>query len=268
MGKGLRALKKNPRFFFEKDAFEEIGLGKNMVQSLQHWLISTESAVSKGKGKDRILEFTHFGNWLLKYDPALKYFDTVAMLHYNIVSSEEPSTTWYWYFNEFTENLTDKDLMFSQLFEWITQREKREVSENSIRRDIDCILRMYASEERPEDPEEIIVSPFSRLKLIQERTETWQKQPINISDDNLLFVKYALCKYSENENQYELALQDIINKEKLLGKVFNMDSTDIIKVLTKLENDFFYKIKFTRTNNLDVVQLPKVTLKDLLDNHT
>lgn len=267
IGKGLRALEKNPRFFFEKDAFEKIGLGKNMVQSLQHWLTSTEAAISEGTGKERVLKFTAFGEWLLKNDPALKYFDTVAMLHYNIASNEEPSSTWYWYFNEFNEELTDKEGMFNQLFEWITQRENRTVSENSIRRDIDCVLKMYSSMESPEDPEETIVSPFARLKLIQERNEIWRKQTINIENDNLLFIKYALCKYSETEEQYELSLEDIINKEKLLGKVFNMDSAEIIRALTSLENDFYYRIKFTRTNNLDIVHLPKVTLKELLDNH-
>lgn len=267
LGKGLRALQSDPRFFFEKDAFERIGLGKNMVQSLQHWLIAVEAAESEGIGKDRILKFTPFGKWLLKNDPALKYFDTVAMLHYNITSEEEPSSTWYWYFNEYSEDITDRDNMFNHLNEWVKQRETRAVSENSIRRDVDCILRMYASEEDPEDPEEIITSPFARLQLIRERNEFWHKNEINIPDNNLLFIKYALCKYSEEENQFEISLEDIVNKEKLLGRVFNMSLAKIIKALTRLEGDFYYKIEFTRTNNLDIVHLPKITVNELLDNH-
>ena len=267
LGKGLRALEKDPRFFFRKDAFEKIGLGKNMVQSLQHWLIAVNAAVSVGTGKNRVLEFTYFGEWLLNNDPALKYFDTIAMLHYNIVSQDEPSTSWYWYFNEFPNEMSDKETLFNELNEWVKQRETRKVSENSIRRDVDCLLRMYASEEETEDPEEIITSPFAKLKLIVERNETWFKNEINIPNNNLLFIKYALCKYSEDNDRYEISLEDILNEKKLLGKVYNMNSSQVIDALTMLENDYYYKVEFTRTNNLDIVQLPKMSIVDLLENH-
>lgn len=264
-GKGLRATYNNPRFFFEDDAFEKIGLGKNMVQSLQHWLIATESAVSNGIGKERTLDLTRFGRWILKNDPALKRFDTIAMLHYNISSNEEPSTTWYWYFNEYSETIADKKSMFKQLNGWVQERETRVVSENSIWRDIECITRMYASDEQPDDPEEVIVSPFARLNLLEEKNDMFIKREINDKTEDLLFIKYSLCKYSDETNQYEIGLDDLVNKSKLLGKVFNLKTTSIIKALSELENDDFYKITFTRTNNLDMIKLPKLTLNDFLE---
>lgn len=267
IGKGLRALKNDPKFFFRKDAFEKVGLGKNMVQSLQHWLIAIQAAESVGIGKNRVLEFTSFGEWLLKNDPALKYFDTIAMLHYNIVSREEPSTTWYWYFNEFPDEFTNKETLFNELKKWVDQREPRKVSENSIRRDVDTLLRMYASEKELEDPEEVLISPLSKLQLIIERNETWLKNSISIPNNNILFIKYALCKYSEEEERYEISVDELLNEKKLLGKVYNMNTQDIIKALTMLENDFYYKIEFTRTNNLDIVKLPKITVNELLEKH-
>lgn len=268
LGKGLRALKNDPKFFFRKDSFEKIGLGKNMVQSLQHWLIAVDAAKSVGIGKNRVLEITSFGHWLIKNDLALKYFDTIAMLHYNIVSREEPSSAWYWYFNEFTDEITDKDNMFNKLNDWVKQRETRKVSENSIRRDVDCILKMYTAEKEPDDPEETISSPFSKLHLIQERNEFWYKSEINTPNDNILFIKYALCKYSEDQNIYAISLDDIVHEKKLLGKVFNMTSLEIIDALIRLENDHFYRIEFTRTNNLDTVKLPKISVNEFLANHT
>lgn len=267
LGKGLRALLNDPRFFFRKDAFEKIGLGKNMVQSLQHWLIAIDAAKSVGIGKNRALEITSFGHWLIKNDLALKYFDTIAMLHYNLVSNEEPSSTWYWYFNEFSDEITDKENMFNKLNDWVKQRETRKVSVNSIRRDVDCILKMYTAVKEPDDPEEIINSPFSKLNLIKERNEFWYKSEIDIPNNNILFIKYALCKYSEDQNQYTMSLDDIVYEKKLLGKVYNMTTSQILDALIRLENDQFYRIEFTRTNNLDTVKLPKISVNELLENH-
>ncbi len=267
MGKGLRKLVEDPKFFFESDAFEKLGLGKNMVQSLQHWLVSTEVAEINGVGKERTLNLTSFGKWLLDNDPALKHFDTVAILHYNIASRDEPSTTWYWYFNHFTETIADKEEIFEQLNSWVQERETRNVAENSIRRDVDCMIRMYTTAEEPDDPEEVLLSPFSKLRLIKDKKGTAYKNEIRIPNNNLLFIKYALCKYSEDFGQFEVSLEEIINKNRLLGKIYNMGSSSIVRALSSLENDFYYKINFTRTNNLDMVILPKVTVKELLDNH-
>lgn len=267
LGKGLRALVKNERFFFEDDAFEKLGLGKNMVQSLQHWLIAVGAVISEGTGKDRVLTFTKFGQWLLENDAALKYFDTVAMLHYNLTAEDEPSSTWYWYFNNYNEDISDKDEIFNNLNEWVQEREIRVVSENSISRDVDCLLRMYSLDDEPDDPEEVISSPFSKLHLIKQRGGIWHKNEIKIPNDNVLFVKYALCSYAEKNEQYEINLEDILNKAGLLGKIYNMNSSTIVQSLTRLEHDPFYKIEFTRTNNLDVIKLPKISVNELLDQH-
>src|SRR5690625_5190949 len=137
LGKGLRALQENERFFFLDDAFERLGLGKNMVQSLRHWLLATDCAIIDGVGKNRIMKLTSFGKWLLENDPALKYMDTIAILHYNIVSEVEPSSSWYWYFNLNNEIISDKEDLFIRLSQWVQERETRVVSENSIQRDVD-----------------------------------------------------------------------------------------------------------------------------------
>lgn len=267
LGKGLRALENNPRFFFQEDAFEKLGLGKNMVQSLRHWLIATNCAEISGIGQERRMDLTPFGNWLLQYDPALKYFDVLAILHYNIVSNDEPSSSWYWYFNLNNETILDKDLMFTRLNEWIQERETRVVSENSIKRDVDVLLNMYAGDEVLDDPEEVITSPLSKLKLIKETKNTWVKNEVLIPDNNLLFIKYSLCDYSNKHDRYELSLNEVINGEELLGKIFNMKSSTILDSLIRLENDFEYNLEFTRTNNLDYINLPNISVKELLDRH-
>lgn len=268
LGKGLRAIAKNPRFLFEDDAFEKLGLGKNMVQSLQHWLRATNVAKTEGMGKNRIFKMTTFGQWLYDNDLSLSRFDTIAMLHYNIVSRNEPSTTWYWFFNKNTETILDKESMFELLSPWIRERETRVVAENSILRDIDCITKMYSGEVQPEDPEEVISSPFSRLQLLKKIDENYVKTEIAHTEKYIDYVIYTLIKFKEKTGQSEISLQDLINKEKLLGKVFNMSSSTIVQILSQLENHKFFRIKFTRTNNLDMVILPNITEKEFYEYFT
>jgi len=256
IGKGLRAITEDPRFLFEDDAFERLGLGKNMVQSLQHWIRATKTATDEGTGKNRVFNFTKFGEWLIKNDPALTRFDTVAMLHYNIASTDEPSSTWYWLFNEFNETIFDKETIYQSLNPWIQDRETRVVAENSIIRDIDCVTSMYSGEVQPDDPEEVITSPFSRLQLLQKVDDSYMKKEIANGNQNINFVIYTLIKYKEKTGQKEISLHDLINKKGLLGKIYNMSSNTIVQLLALLENHEFFKIKFTRTNNLDMIILP------------
>src|SRR5690606_24017895 len=103
--------------------------------------------------------------------------------------------------------------------------------------------------------------------LIRVRNDILYKNPIQIPNNNILFIKYALCKFSEEEERYEISLEEILNERKLLGKVYNMNSVDIINALTMLENDLYYKIEFTKTNNLDIVKLPRIKVNEFLEKH-
>lgn len=267
IGKGLRAVKNNSRFFFEKDAFEKLGIGKNMVISLQHWLVSTKTVEIIGSGNTREMIFTDFGKWLLDNDPSLKYIDTIAMLHYNIASYDEPSTSWYWFFKEYKEHLIVKEDMLKQLSIWIQSRENRIVSENSIARDVDCLLKMYTLENETEDPEDVMRSPLSRLGLLVQENDNWYQNEMDLSKSSLLFIKYVLNQYSGRNNVYEVSLNSLINDGGLFGKLYNLSTSNIIQSLIALERDVFYPIRFTRTNNLDIIKLPKMTLEELLNQH-
>lgn len=267
IGKGLNDVRKNPRFLFEDDAFEKLGLGKNMVQSLRHWMDATGIVRIEGRGKDRGMYLTDLGEWVLEQDPALKHADTVAILHYHIVNDEDMATSWYWYFNIYRETISNKEEALNELLQWVAEKESRKISDNSIKRDIDCLLRMYSSISEPEDPEEVIISPFARLNLIDEVNNLYQKSSYRPKQNEIFFFKYILAKYSEENNYYEIRLEELITNENLPGKIYNMEMSEIINVLTLLETDNEYRVSFVRTNNLDMIKLPKITANELLENH-
>ncbi|MCY9076434.1 DUF4007 family protein, partial [Bacillus inaquosorum] len=47
LSKGMKAISEDSRFFYDKDGFEKIGLGKNMVRSLRFWLLAGFNARDK-----------------------------------------------------------------------------------------------------------------------------------------------------------------------------------------------------------------------------
>ncbi|MFD1928854.1 DUF4007 family protein [Sporosarcina siberiensis] len=266
LGKGLREIKNDPNFFFQSDAFEKIGLGKNMVQSLRYWIDATGAAKVKGTGKNRYHEFQSIGDWVLRNDPAIKHFETAALLHYTIVSNIHNSTTWYWFFNLFSESMSTREDIFVELDPWVQERETRVIAENSIKRDIDCLIRMYTAGRNFKDPEEVNASPFNKLALLKEINGTVYKVEPSIPDGSLLFVQYILLAYGFEHKQYEVSLEDIVHKEGLLGKSFNLSRSTIVGLLMKLLDDPDYPLQFTRTNNLDMVKIPEIDPEEFLRN--
>ena len=84
-----------------------------MVQSLRHWVKATGVMVEDRKSKT--YELTDLGKWVKEQDIIVQHFETAALLHYFLVKNKEPSSSWYWFFNLFSDSemLPSK---FSQVF--------------------------------------------------------------------------------------------------------------------------------------------------------
>ena len=100
LNKSVQHLEEDNRFFYKKDAFEKIGLGKNMLHSLRYWVVATgvvEEVFNEERKK--VHQITPLGKLIFKNDPFIKSINTAMILHYQMVKKKEPSTAWYWYFN-------------------------------------------------------------------------------------------------------------------------------------------------------------------------
>lgn len=263
LGKALRQIEKDTGFFFRDDAFERIGLGKNMVQSLRHWVKATN--VVEENSREKKQEFTTFGKVIREYDVMIKHFGTAALLHYMITKEDEPSTAWYWFFNEYEGTKTTREELFHEFVPWVQSRETRVVSENSLKRDIDCLVNMYISGGDSDDPEEVTLSPLYRLGLVREQYNTIYKEELVLPEDHesRLFLLYVLLDYAQKHEQEEISIEEILNEPGLLGRVFNLTRSTILQLLSEWEESE-YDIVFRRTNNLDVVRVPSIDPNEFL----
>ncbi|ARK22058.1 DUF4007 family protein [Sporosarcina ureae] len=256
LSKAIRNTVEQPSFLYEKDAFEKIGLGKNMVQSLRHWVKAT--GVMEEDRKSKTYELTELGKWVKEQDITVQHFETAALLHYFLVKDKEPSSTWYWFFNLFSETVTTKEEIFTELSQWVQSVETRVVSENSIKRDVDCLIRMYTAGGNNEDPEEVTLSPLFKLGLLVDRNGTIYKREPSIPRGQYGFLLYTLLVYCEENDRYEIDIEEIIEQEGMWGRVYNLSRVTIVNILNDLTLHTQYPIAFIRTNNLDMLRVPRV----------
>ncbi|NOU99525.1 DUF4007 family protein [Paenibacillus planticolens] len=268
MSKMIRSLKEDPRFFYDDAAFEKVGLGKNMIKSARYWTISMKIA-EEGRNleKKTVHQLTEFASIFYQYDRFIRYPETASLLHYHLVSNREPATTWYWFFNIVGENAISINELKNSLKNWVMQNESKTVSDNSLKRDIDCLILLYTSgSKKDSDPEEVIQSPIQQLQLLSEREGIIYKNSPTIEEIGLPALMYCLLDYGKINNIDSLSVEQIQHLPGLWGRVFNFKRNNIVSALELLTQHPKYPIRFVRTNRIDTIRWPEITPLEYLKN--
>src|SRR5690606_31261237 len=196
LNKALKHLSNDMRFFYDKEAFEKMGLGKNMVQSLRFWVVATEVVEeSFNEERKKVHHITDFGKLMYEYDRFIQFKDTASIIHYNLSKQKEPSTVWYWFFNILNETVISKEELLEQFIVWVKSNEEKSVSERSLKRDIDCLIRFYTAGQNNEDPEEVIQSPINKVQLVHEKKGLVSKLNGEVNNIGLTALLYILLDH-------------------------------------------------------------------------
>ncbi|MBD1381554.1 DUF4007 family protein [Metabacillus arenae] len=266
LNKAIKHLIEDERFFYDKEAFEKIGLGKNMVQSLRFWVVATRVVEEKfNNDRKKIHLITPLGNIIYKYDKFIQFRDTASIIHYNLAKEIEPATTWYWFFNKLNEITIKKENLNKSLNDWVVFNEDKKISIRSLSRDVDCLIKLYTAGQSILDPEENIQSPITKINLLKENKGNIIKNSPSIDDVGDTALLYTLIKYAEDQGIDNVSVEEIATKKGLWGKIFNLNRATIVNALEKFTNQPKYSIKFTRTNNLDTVRLPEISSLEFLE---
>lgn len=213
--KGMFEVMQNPRFFYEDDHFEHLGIGKNMAKAVRYWMNATNVMIDV-KSTQTEQHLTDFGVIVEQYDPHLQKNFTIGLLHYFLTTNEKIATTWYWFFNYFKEDVFDRNSALEALEIWVKTTQDKPVSTNSLKRDIDCLFLTYLIKNfENATPEDVIKSPFEELGLIVQTLRTsYTKMPIVESKNyNLLFASFLL--YVQKHNINEISVDDLVNAPEL-----------------------------------------------------
>lgn len=161
--------------FNRDDAVIELGVGKNMVRAIRHWGISFK-VIASGKdsaSRSSSCGVTAFGKVLFGdrgWDAYAEQLGTLWLLHWMLLAPICSVPVWWLAFNEFP----GVEFSEGELEQFIADRTRgwADPHPSSIKKDVSCMLRMYARGHSRATFDEMIDCPFRNLELIRPSSVT------------------------------------------------------------------------------------------------
>jgi hypothetical protein len=160
--------------FTREDATVRLGVGKNMVHAIRYWGLAFK-VIEEVHQPDRPrlpgLRPSAFGDVLLGDDGWDSYLEDPAslwLLHWKLLSPPCLAPVWWLAFNTLTAtSFTEGKLLqfvqaqLADLTQWPA------VVEGSVKKDVDCLIRMYASRRTGRQTlDDVVDCPFRELRLM------------------------------------------------------------------------------------------------------
>ncbi len=237
----------NPTIFGDDSATITLGVGKNMVRSIHHWCQVAQLIEFRGVDFNKRRGFvpTDFGNSIFAddgFDPYLEDVATLWLIHWQLATNTNRATTWFWAFSVFGQNEFRKDTFISELVNWTERNTRNRISENSIKRDVDCFLRTYVPSRLTKTAimEDTFDCPLVELDLISDlpdgntyRFHRGPKPSLPIEIFAAALSEFWDTRFSENNT---LTFANIAYSEKSPGRTFQLDEDTLVEYLDRLEN--------------------------------
>ena len=240
--KGFDALVREPGFFSRDDALVELGVGKNMVRSVRHWLLVLGLAETASDSNG--LRPTPLGTQLLAddgWDPYLEDDGTLWLLHWHLATSRDNATTWWWSFHRPQTVTFRREQLVDELLSAVEAQRWR-ATRNTLKRDVDCFVRTYlAVASGRSTPEDAYAAPLTALGLIQptlDREEYILSHGWQPSLPDGMFV-WGLARFIESlpavsGTSRTVSLAQMLFDEGSPGRVFRLGEEALVDRLSRV----------------------------------
>jgi len=277
--KGLKEIINNPAAFSSDDIIDKLGVGANMVNAIKYYLEATGLIESyKGvKGRKEYSLTENCGVLLKKYDEYFEDIFSIWILHYNICTKPDFATTWYLFFNGIYSDEIKREDIKKQLRKIVEYNfPESSYSVKSLDDDIYCLIRSYDVSSRKlkgKNPEDNLICPFSELDLISEEKNLAGEKVVlrRMPDFNkldpmmVLYVLVDTMKSDSEESKPSISIDDVLNENGNLGKLFNLDRAILSLYLDELIERKYISVN---RNVLDMIYLEKPISKiEIIKNY-
>lgn len=235
--KSLSALEDNVNFLSIPNAYLELGVGKNMLLSIKYWMEAYQILdKSRTTYKDEIAKTIFDPKTGL--DSFLEREETLWLMHWRLCFNPELATLYYWFFNKFKHTKFTKDELKGGLLQWLEYTTTKQISPNTIERDINLLLKTYSSVDHFSDSvEESMENPFSSLDLIHKNSDGTYSAEYKDRDimDYKLFT-LAVCNLLDQMKKIDLFSSRDIQIIPLREVIDSPDSPSIKNIFRLTDN--------------------------------
>lgn len=239
--KGFDASVCDPSAFVRADAALQLGVGKNMVRAIRYWCRAfkvTEEVPDPAAGRVRLSEPTAFGTRLLGeygWDPYLENPASLWLLHWQLLQAPCRAPSWYAMLNgAYIGTVTDADLLREVALMRDAQPGWGDVVDASLKKDVDCFLRMYAPRrERGKSIEDSLDSPFATLGLIAPVKADRHLYSFNIgvkeglADEVVVFAILDFLRRHGRSGARTALISRFVQDENSPGRIFKLTESDL-----------------------------------------
>lgn len=254
LAKAFKAIEQDPMILRSELAIADLGVGSNMVQSMDYWLRAcrlVESSQQATPSEVGRLIFASDGA-----DPYLEDEATIWLLHWLICSNPAQATSWYWFFNKFHKVEFGAEEIHTALIDFVKDqvKEKRQITEATLRKDASLLPRMYSrsSVARSKAIEDVLDSPFSLLGLISQsgRERFFSSVPSQREALPPEIMGFAVLELLDELSVESLLVEDLLYSRGDLpspGSIFRLTEQGLIAKLEELVEAFpaYFKLDDT-----------------------
>ena len=207
----------------------------------------------------RVQKLTPFGELVYKNDRYIEEVGTLYLLQYKLAKNQSNSTSWYYFFNEFSLSEFSKEDFVQAIQNYILMDESESAAAiRSLNDDFSCIINTYLPRIKNNpgklSPENNIDCPFGELGLVDivNKKKKIYKKTIPSPKTFDPWVILAVISDQANDRD-EIGLNELLKSPCNIGKTYNLDAVALLDVLHEVER--MGAIKIIRTAGLDVIRL-------------
>jgi hypothetical protein len=242
--KGFDAAMEDPAVFLRSDATTVLGVGKNLVRAIRYWCVAykiLEEVPSVTNPRVQEVVPSEFGRALLGddgWDPYLEDPGSLWLLHWQLLRPPCRAPAWWAIFNNRSSTDFSDGALLEELRRFRDERGWSDVVDNSLDKDVRCLLRMYGSATQGRDLlEDSVDSPFAELGLIRPVAGEAKAWSINtgakrdLPDD---IVAYVCLDYAELDGGAKvLGISGLARNEGSPGRAFALTETTLGDALAR-----------------------------------
>lgn len=170
--KAVLAANEDDGLFLAPDAPTRLGVGKNMVRSIRYWgrAFTVLRDVRQPGRRLPVVRPTNLGATLFEddgWDPYLEDPATLWLLHWRLMRPPCHAPVWSLVFNKLSALEFDEDALCQFVVD-IGAGHFPDLNASSVRKDVSCLLRMYAQRPKARETlEDALDCPFRELGLVR-----------------------------------------------------------------------------------------------------